>query len=404
MDTDQIFHMFFMPWFLFHWDPLEDFGFAQFDSEKTIALNYVRAHEDRLNSMERCFIDEMQKSHYSFYSILNVEFEQSLVVKDILLGTTHTIKEREGTHSLHRGDIIFSCILTVDNQSIFVGMAPIIIPSHYHTNLIDFRKWMLEENENKPLSTIVLRDKFDVTLLDYFFDIMDDAYNKPLPKLQNTDGEPIQFSKSYFTLDIALEKTFERLLPLTLSNDPEEFLQDVGCDESGEIKRLVFPWLKKGNKEHKGWENTLMGNITLEDDKLILETNSEKRTQQGKKLLKKHLGKAVRFQQTLIETPEQKLGSSPGSDDTNQPASLSLQSPELQKKLKQIAKEHWENWLDKSIPALEDKIPREAAKTEAGKELLEALLLHFERNHAGVDENSLLKVDIPYLRSELALD
>lgn len=50
-----------------------------------------------------------------------------------------------------------------------------------------------------------------------------------------------------------------------------------------------------------------MGYIILEKDRLILETNSDKRHQQGKKLLSKHLDDNFRFQETLIESPDQKL-------------------------------------------------------------------------------------------------
>ncbi len=35
---------------------------------------------------------------------------------------------------------------------------------------------------------------------------------------------------------------------------------------------------------------------------------------------------------------------------------------------------HWEEWLDISVPALRGETPRQAAKTEEGRELLKALL------------------------------
>src|SRR5690606_38231974 len=90
MDMDSVINNFFPPWFLFNWIPLEDFGLKKFDGEKTIASNYLKTYSARLSSQERLFLEAIGQSYYSFYSVLQVEVEKSLTVKDILLGTTHT--------------------------------------------------------------------------------------------------------------------------------------------------------------------------------------------------------------------------------------------------------------------------------------------------------------------------
>ena len=193
------------------------------DPEITIAQNYVKFYEKKLNRSERCFIEGMNQTYYSFYSVLKIEVEKLLVVKDIMLGTTHTIKERQGTYHLKRGDVIFSRILTLDHQSIFVGMAPFIVPTSYHQNLIDFKKGLIEKNEHHELNPEVLCTIFNMELIDYFFEIMKIEFNKPLPILFNTDGDLLQISKSYFALTIKPEEVLNKLLPLTLSDDPNEF-------------------------------------------------------------------------------------------------------------------------------------------------------------------------------------
>ena len=119
-DQESLFQQFFIPWFLFNWVPHYDLELKDFDFLKTIAENYLHSHENHLNSEEKRFIKAMTKSYYSYYSVLDVEFEKSFVVKDILLGTTHTVKERQGTHYIKPGHIVFGRILTIDNQSIFI--------------------------------------------------------------------------------------------------------------------------------------------------------------------------------------------------------------------------------------------------------------------------------------------
>jgi hypothetical protein len=241
-------------------------------------------------------------------------------------------------------------------------------------------------------------------VLDYFFDIIKVIYGRSFPTLVNTDGELLQFTKSYFKLSISPEEGLNRLLALTLEKNPKEFLQEAKKDKSGRIRRIEFPWLVKGNKKHKGWSNTVYGQIIIDQDRLILETNSQERTEKGKKLLSKYLGDAITFQKTLIETPEQKLKSLPKSNVGQDEETMKLfESPEVQEQLKTMATAHWEGWFNEPIPALENKTPREASRTKDGRERLEALLLQYERYDVE-ESNNLFKADINYLRKELCLE
>jgi hypothetical protein len=406
LNKELLFNNFFLPWFLFNWIPYENFGLNhnQFNPELTLAQNYIKAHGYKLNKEEKRFIEVMNQSYYSFYSVLQVELNRSLLIKDILLGLTHTIKERQGTHQLKRGDIIFSRILTIGDQSIFIGMAPFIVPTDYHNVLLDFKEWLIEENDKHDLTPEALHYDFDITLLDYFFEIMGSAYNRPSPTLVNTDGDLLQFSRTYFKLAMTPEEALNRLLPMTLSDDSKQFLRDAKYTKTGEIKHIEFSWLKKGNKRHKSWDNTILGHISIEQGRLILETNSERRTQNGKKLLTKYLGKAISFQQTLIESPEKKLQSIPRSKLDNKSKSDHLMAlPEVKEQIKAMAKQHWQNWFNDPIPALDNQTPRQAAKTEKGRERLEALLLQYERHDLEIGDHPF-KTDITYLKSELGLD
>jgi hypothetical protein len=282
-------------------------------------------------------------------------------------------------------------------------MAPIIIPVRMQTSLIDFREWLVQENDDDPLTPLALKTELDLDVLDYFFDTIKYLAN-PNPTLVNTDGDLIIFSKSYFELNMDIEEALYCLLPLTLLKNPEQILESAKRNKSGKITELDFPWLKKGNKKHPEWETTILGHIAINKKKLILETNSEKRTQKGKKLLAKYLGDNIRFQKTLLESPEQKMKSLPKSS-MEEAASISpYDVPEIQEQLKLMAKQHWDAWFDNPIPALNNKTPRQAAKTDDGRERLEALLLHYERNDEQLNERThYFKADINFIKSELNL-
>jgi hypothetical protein len=229
-DKELLFFNFFMPWLLFNWiseyeDEL-DINIKNFNSKLTISANYMKTNNYKLNCSEKRFIQAMNETYYSYYTVLEVEKGKSLLVKDILLNTTHQIKEQQGTNYLKRGDIVFSRILTLDNQSIFVGMAPFSIPVNLNTIIIDFKEWLIEENEGN-LTGFALRNILEMELIDYFFDILNLLVKQPMPTLCNTDGELIQFSKSYFKINLAIEKAVELLLPLTLEKKSKNFLQEA---------------------------------------------------------------------------------------------------------------------------------------------------------------------------------
>jgi hypothetical protein len=407
IDRGQLLHQFLMPWIFFNWIPDENFGLEKFDPEVTLAENYLRSHKAKLRSDELRFIEAMISTFYSFYAILEVEKDQALHVKDILLGTEHHIKERQGTHYLKRGDIVFGRILTMDNQSIFVGMAPFILPPQQHIALLDFKKWLTEENDGKPLDSNALRNELDLDLYDYFFDAIIEAYNKPLPTLVNTDGELFQPTSSHFKLMQSPQNTLNRLMSMTLSDDPEDFLKDAKRTKTGKITQIQFRWLKKGNKKHKHWDNTVYGDVTINEGKLILKTNSVERAEKGKKLLAKLLGNSIEFQKTLIESLQHKMKSLPqtkkdqnsGDEGKLNPRDI----PEIQGQIKAMAKAHWESWFDQAIPALANKTPREAAKTEEGRKHLDALLLQYERMDEERDKSDPFRADIDFIKKILTL-
>lgn len=404
IDEEHLFNQFVFPWILFGWIAEEEVGVPGFDPMQSIAMNYLNSFGSKLNSVEKAFIRAISTTHYSFFSVLEVELEKSVIVKDIFLGTEHRVKERQGTHVLKRGDVIFSRILTLDEQSIFVGMAPFIIPITYQTSLLDFKDWLIEENDNNPLTSEALRTELDIDIFDYFFETLVYLHSNPRPTLVNTDGDLILFSKSHFKLNTSIENALNSLLPLTLLKKPDQLLDSAKKTKSGKITQVEFPWIIKGNKKHKNWENTIMGHITIRENKLILETNSDKRTQKGKKLLMKYLGEDIVFQQTLMETPEQMIKSNTKESSNGQRTTKPYDIPEVEEQIKLMAKKHWETWFDSPIPALNNETPREAAKTKAGRERLEALLLLYERNDREMnDATHYFKADINYIKTELEL-
>lgn len=403
IDKKLFFNNFFLQWFLFNWIPEDDFGVNDFAPEETVSKNYFLAHNNLLTTKEKKFIEVIQHTYYSFYVVQEVVKSKSIQVKDILLGTTHEVKENSGTEYLKRGHIVFSRILTMDNQSIFIGMAPVTIPNRYHNDIIDYRDNIIIGNNNQPLKGADLREFYNEDLVDYFFNILKSSYDRKPATLTNTDGDYLQPSKSSFKLKCLPIKAFNLLRQITMQDNIEGFLSDAKRDKKGEVTSIEFPWIKKGNNLNKSWDNTILGHIKITSGKIVLETNSENRTQKGKLLLLDYLGDEIKFQSTVIESIHRSMNELPKKNVSHSFEQQELMdSPEAQEHLKELAKKHWDSWFETPIPDLGNKTPKEAATTPKGQERLNALLLDYESRDNQIGKHALT-ADIKYLRAELKL-
>jgi hypothetical protein len=163
----------------------------------------------------------------------------------------------------------------------------------------------------------------------------------------------------------------------------------------------------------------LLGTINIENGRLIVSVNSTKRAETIRRLVKERLGKDAVYKTTLIESIESEVErawtAAAGGPSSLSPAdwaertertgviSLTDAPPELRSKLEETARQHWITWLDLPVPALNNMSPREAAKTEEGRDLLQSLLLYYESHDDGLGEN-LMRPDVAALRRELGME
>jgi hypothetical protein len=165
----------------------------------------------------------------------------------------------------------------------------------------------------------------------------------------------------------------------------EEILRNARYKEDGGLLRVDWDWSRVGHKQSLGMTNTILGNLTIDGNRLTVELNSAKRAKTIRKTIEKRLGDGVRFKLDEI-TPfrPQEAWEAARDPDGRGPASNEslMQNPEVQRVLAESMRSHWEGWPDMKIPALGNRTPREAIHTADGREAVEALLRDFERERA----------------------
>jgi len=392
----------FLPWFVYNWIPDNaEIKEAEHFPEMPVAMHYLQTKASRLDTFQQRFIKEICSQPYSFFMVTDVDPGTSLTLRDLILGREITVHERQASATLPKASIIFTRIITMDDASIMVGCAPTAIPSTYHNYFIDFRENMAKQRPNYDQAFLLLND-FELRTM--YYELREELSNPALPQLRNTDGEEFQLTKLYYTLTCPPRQAMDALITLSLTEDPDGCLQDGKCDEQGELFSLEFPWLKKGNPQHASWDNTVMGTIVIDGNLLTIDVNSQERADMIKREIESRLGNQASFRNAVIQSSEkmlEEIANRPPGVKSEQRNEDLLQGPEVQETLKKMSEQHWQAWLDLSIPALKDQTPREAVKTVTGRERLEALLWQFE-----VQSESLqsFRPDIKALRQELGLD
>ncbi len=395
----------FYPWFIFNWEYEADPNLPPLDGpeDTTIAELYAVHKGNRLNHLEAQIIEATARQPFSFYEIQEIRPGQGYRLKDILRGTVSDVIEKIGSENVSRGDILFGRVVQIDSITMMIGSGTVLIPPNMKPELIRFRKWLLESDD--PITSRTLYD-YDLEIRELYFHIYYSLMQPP--ELHNTDGDPLSFHTVYYEID-SPELAFEKLKGLSVISSEAELRGAAELDESGRIIRVDIPWSRLGHKKNMALDNTILGQLAIDDQRLKVEVNSARRAQIIRQEIETRLGNHARYKTTEIQSSEAMLeairdreGEIPGQDPDQDEL---MQIPEVREQIQKTLFAHWESWVDEKIPALGHITPRQAVKDPDGRESVEALLLDAERHmDANIQMREAGAAAIAGVRRRLGLD
>lgn len=404
----------FIPWFLFNWpadvelvdeDDEEDGANAEVpdvDLGPPLAILFAAENPEGLDPRERDFLHEACSRPFGFHQVLAVEPGRSLTLKEILTGEECVVRELTASQTVTRGEVLYARTITLEGVSLIFGCALMVLPPRDAAQLLDLRD-ALERIHGKlgPGELYVLADP----LRQVYWKHLEALRNPKLPTLTNTDGDLLEPTTLRFALDATPEEALRALAPLAVGETAEDLLEAADRDAEGSITRAEISWLKRGNRMHKGWDNTVLGTITVEPARVCGEVNSQKRAKKLRKEIEKRLAGRVRFESQTTKSVDELRSEhavAPGERVKQLAEERALEAePEVQALLAKQREDHWRYWLDESLPALRGETPRQAARSAEGRERLEALLLDFEWDKRGGDNP--MAPDVPALRRALGM-
>ena len=332
---------------------------------------------ERIGMLER-----MRQTTLGLYEVADVFPEEGLLLNDLFRRGQIAVRERLGTRSLRRWDLIACRLVVADGASIISGSV-YSYPRRAKREILEtleklFKKFHKEEPEAS-------RTDFLKLFGHAFNRIWCGIVGQPVrPKLVNNDGHPLIISKARFEIDGG-EAAVEKLRRSKVLEEEE--------DGAG-----AFYWLRKDTGSDSGLH---LGTIKIRKGSLSLECNSRERLEAGKILLGELLGTSLRHKADTFQDPYQAMKERPPvRHEPKRPLPRDVEQ-ELYNK---FMREHYEKWIDEKIPALGGKTPREAAKKPSSREKLVDLLKEIENAEEHRQQNGEVSSDIGWLWERLGIE
>jgi len=333
---------------------------------------------------------------------------------DVFRRVKHEVVERSASQTLKKGEIIYCATTHLDGITSNIGTSPYALRPIAKRDILELRKWIIDESGATELTTDHLVE-FEADIRSLYLDTVIAMFLPP--QLMNTDNDPLLPQKVHFDVESA-DAAFHALKDLAEGISEDELRSDATVAD-GLIVKAEIPWLGGTREARKRLgDPVLLGTINIDHSKLIISVNSTKRAEKIRRLVKKRSGKEAVYKTTLIkpiESEVEKMWAAAAGGSSKLPAkewaegtertgviSLADLPPEVRLKLEESARQRWRAWFDLPIPALNNMTPREAAKTDEGRELLESLLLDYESHNDDPNEN-LMHPDVPELRRKLGM-
>jgi hypothetical protein len=384
----------FLPWF---WFDMPLFGETS-DALETFAEGLLKTPAlcpTPLTRQQRLFLTTGLRTNLSWYVVERVEEGMELELRDLFSNDRVVVREHTASRLGMKGVTILTRVMTLDGVSFLCGTWPIPLgPSHRHIllrareSLEDVVKSAAGSDVEHALRAMGIRTLF-INLAQGVRDLAEKG-----PQIQNMDGEPFECLELRWSLSLPLEEAARILNQLDREGDG---LLDTTVGSNGALTSVSIAYMRPPKSEAANLDVVAVGRIVAEPGVLKVEVNSRQRSEEMAALMVELFGGHIDHQSLAPGKTEHPLASSGLSDLPNLD-----DHPGAREALDEFMRKQMERWLVTPIPMLENLSPREAAKTERGRELLDALLASYSDTRSATLPN-MRTLDVDHLRAALGL-
>jgi hypothetical protein len=367
----------------------EDFAAQRFETApQNIVDDYLKRRGWRDSVPCRRYMEALRDAVISVYEVTAVSSGKWVEVRDLVRGGEPVrVFEHSASQQIVRWDRIGVRVVDYLGQKVFTG-ALLAYTVEQSEELLG----LIEEEIGNTLSTLGL-NRADPNLPEVRTAIADtlrtlpsaftacwlarhvEANDAPKPDLVNTEGDPIVFAETRFTIREGAEKQIVSRL------DEQKGLHRV--DDSPPS----WDWHGKTDS-HRNMGSTgmmlqtqsmatgeqVLGSLKLQGSTLSFSTNSIARKDRGVEILRVALGDLISTALTSLTDIEQALAQARASKSTKAGVKDEIPPDVAAGVMRQFLDQHYRGWIDTPLPVLDGRSPKEAVRTKRGKDEVVALL------------------------------
>jgi hypothetical protein len=340
---------------------------------RTVMEEFLIRRGSRITQREREMVEAWTRSFVGLYEVQELTAGVGLKLKDLIFGETFFVHDMSMSTQLARWDGLLTRVVPGERGTELAGIG-LTVPRH---GIGPLREWMEDDRRNAGLEwreylkgnwPRIRRRSFEIA-----------ANWRESVRLANSDGEELLFSKAvYGIID-------EAAVIAGLRNCPAFHAED-GHD---------FVWLDE--------RRTVLGNIRAGRDELVLECNSRQRLERGKRLLSNIAGKSLRHLRDEFTTQKELRSRAAAGHSGVRPDEKEMPE-EVREQVASYLEDHYRQWLDMKLPALDGNTPRKAMRTVQGRKQVIAVLKDIENGEDRKRQAGEPFYDVTRLRVELGLD
>lgn len=374
----------FMGWFVFNYHT---------SSGQRVIEAFLERESYRLTSLEQEMLQKWISTWPCIYEVQDVEPGTGMLLENIFTGERTFVHDVSGSRQVKKWIILLAHVIPVGEIWRFASYIQPFFP-HDKDRLIALAK--------KELSKYRRRNpgagwpEFFINRVQVFFEFAFlKELNPEIPTLTNYDGDRIELWTAVYTF----------------SNHGEIKKLLDNCRDLEPAEKDVYLWGREaggtGPVPAGQEQRIILGRIFLEKDRLVLEVNSRRRLENGKKLLEDLCGGAITHRIDSMQDSRQLMRRGLETQK-NKPVNENRRdvneiSPEEHEFVLGLMQEYYRNWVDQPVPALGGKTPRQAVKTRSGREKVRQLLKEFEFGQNYLSNKNASPLDLSEIWHELGL-
>jgi len=366
--------------------------------DRNVIDDYLERRGWRESVPGRRYLQNLRDSVLSLYEVVAVSPGHHCDLRDLVRGReTFRVHERMGTKNLVKWDRIAARVLTMNSKQVFSG-GILPFPREASQSLLrvltesrkQFNKKLSRAAGKKAAAKMLSSENLDELFLQDACPAFTSIWlvhtlkslREPLPEMVNRDGEALVFTETRFPfLAEQLEEIVQRLeaAPEWEHDNPDEhtwiWLPEPDTEAAKPQHSIAVDTLKSG-------QHPISGTLELKPGVLTLITNSMERAQRGQVVLEALLQGLVGPALSKLQTPEQLMAENKlhQQGDGNLEPSDSIDPEMATEIIHHTLDQHYRQCLDEPIPALDNKTPRQCARSKKGREKVIEWLKHLENN------------------------